>query len=354
MADFTTWNPVLGYPDGHNCTTQFWLGYDYCVEVNGGSSTSTTTSSSSTSSTSLPYPTQSGIISTCNKFNNAVSGDYCSKFAADNGITTAELYAWNTILGPNGENCATLFEAGVDYCIGVSSTVTTSVTTSATTSLPYPTQSGIISTCNKYNNAVSGDYCSEFASNNGITTAQLYAWNPILGPNGENCATLFQANVDYCVGVSSTVTTSVTTTATTSLPYPTQSGIISTCNKYNNAVSGDYCSEFASNNGITTAQLYAWNTILGPNGENCSTLFEANVDYCVGVAATSIPTQAGIAANCNKIVAAQSGDYCYIFAQNNGITTAQLYAWNPVLGANGENCSTEFQLGEGYCVSVSS
>lgn len=30
LEEFTTWNPVLGYPDGHNCSTQFWTGYDYC------------------------------------------------------------------------------------------------------------------------------------------------------------------------------------------------------------------------------------------------------------------------------------------------------------------------------------
>jgi hypothetical protein len=30
LEELTTWNPVLGYPDGHNCTTQFWTGYDYC------------------------------------------------------------------------------------------------------------------------------------------------------------------------------------------------------------------------------------------------------------------------------------------------------------------------------------
>jgi len=65
-----------------------------------------------------------------------------------------------------------------------------------------------------------------------------------------------------------------------------------------------------------------------------------------------IPTQSGIAGDCNKIVVAESGDYCFLFAQDNNITTAELYAWNPILGPNGENCSTEFQLNEGYCVSV--
>lgn len=82
-----------------------------------------------------------------------------------------------------------------------SSTVSISTTTQSTTSLPYPTQSGIVSNCDKFVEAVSGDYCSIFASNNGITAAQLYAWNPILGSNGQNCSNAFFAGYDYCVRI---------------------------------------------------------------------------------------------------------------------------------------------------------
>lgn len=67
--------------------------------------------------------------------------------------------------------------------------------------------------------------------------------------------------------------------------------------------------------GITTAELYEWNTVLGPNGENCNTQFQAGYGYCVSV---NIPTQPGIASNCNKLVVAHSGDYCYKFASDNG------------------------------------
>lgn len=56
-----------------------------------------------------------------------------------------------------------------------------------------------MSNCNKFVEAVSGDYCSIFASNNGITTAQLYAWNPVLGSAGQNCGSAFFAGYDYCV-----------------------------------------------------------------------------------------------------------------------------------------------------------
>ncbi|KAL8688211.1 MAG: hypothetical protein Q9218_005821 [Villophora microphyllina] len=47
LAQLTTWNPVLGYPDGGNCTTQFWAGYDYCVGVTGNPVSVPTASTSS-------------------------------------------------------------------------------------------------------------------------------------------------------------------------------------------------------------------------------------------------------------------------------------------------------------------
>ncbi|CAF9915092.1 MAG: hypothetical protein ALECFALPRED_009976 [Alectoria fallacina] len=131
LAQFTTWNPVLGYPDGQNCTTQFWTGYDYCVGVSGTSTSSSSisgessatisslsyqTQSASATISSLPYPTQSGITPACNKYADAKAGDYCYMFAQNNNITTDELYSWNGILGPNGANCSTEFQAGYDYC----------------------------------------------------------------------------------------------------------------------------------------------------------------------------------------------------------------------------------------------
>lgn len=47
------------------------------------------------------------------------------------------------------------------------------------------------------------------------------------------------------------------------------------------------------------------------------------------------------------------GDYCYIFAEHNGITTVNLYAWNKVLGSNGAACDAAFWSGYYYCVGVS-
>ena len=119
LAQFTTWNPALGYPDGHNCTTQLWAGYDYCVGVPGTESPSSTSSQPSSSSQTLQYPTQSAITPDCDKFAEAKSDDYCYIFAQNNNITTNDLYDWNGILGPGGANCSTEFQAGYNYCVSV-------------------------------------------------------------------------------------------------------------------------------------------------------------------------------------------------------------------------------------------
>lgn len=102
----------------------FYLGYDYCVGVSTTSSsqTSPTVTSTVTSSTSstTSIPTQSGIASNCDDIVEAKSGDYCYEFAQDNNITTSQLYEWNSILGPSGQNCSNEFFASYGYCVGVS------------------------------------------------------------------------------------------------------------------------------------------------------------------------------------------------------------------------------------------
>ncbi|KAH9221800.1 hypothetical protein DL95DRAFT_381567 [Leptodontidium sp. 2 PMI_412] len=287
---FFEWNSILGV-DGVNCSTLLFADYYYCIDI---LTTPTTTSSiASSTAVSAPGPTQSGIISTCNKFAESISGLGCADFAAAEGITAAQLYAWNSVLGANGENCGSSLWANEYYCVGVSSsgsaTITSSSTSTSAATAPGPTQSGIISTCNKFAESISGLGCYDFAVAEGITPAQLYAWNPILGVGGANCGTELWANEYYCVGISggvaATTTSKAATSTTTSVtaPGPTQAGIISTCNKFAESISGLGCYDFAVAEGITPAQLYAWNTVLGTDGANCGSQLWAQEYYCVGV-----------------------------------------------------------------------
>lgn len=336
------------------------------------------------------------------------SGDTCTSIAASIGgdTTLAQFMKWNPyILGL----CDSLTE-GQYVCItspgttgtftlpapplgtdadannqqrggaGGIVTPTTTVTTTADPvsggSAPSPTQDGLVTNCNNYASATAGQGCYDFATGHNILPTQLYAWNPVLGLDGTDCTTALWASEYYCIG-----TWTATSTAPATAPGPTQTGITSDCNKYASAISGDGCEAFAARNSITTAELYAWNSVLGADGANCGTSLWADEYYCVGVAApassttpaatttttktsssssTAVrvtapgPTQTGIVASCNKYAEATGGIGCYDFATNNGITPTQLYTWNPVLGSNGENCGSSFWADEYYCVGVSS
>lgn len=190
------------------------------------------------------------------------------------------------------------------------STIVCSTATGNPTAAPGPTQTGIVSSCNLYAMATNGTGCYDFAAANCITTAQLYAWNPVLGSKGENCLSSLWFQEYYCVGVfgSSSSSASITsqsasssktsikntpgtsskpgssaTRTTVTAPGPTQTGIVTNCNKYAQAPDGLGCFDFATNNGITPDQLYTWNTVLGVSGSNCGTLFWKGEWYCVGL-----------------------------------------------------------------------
>jgi len=168
-------------------------------------------------STTTPTPMQPGVLSLgngCKMFAQAPKGDYCYNFAQEFSISTAQLYSWNSVLGVGGANCSNNFWAGNWYCISgppipssssskISSSATSLKPASTAPVAPSPTQSGISPKCNKWAEAGDGDYCYIFAQNNGITTAQLYQWNTVLGSGGANCSTLFWKGEYYCVGVSS-------------------------------------------------------------------------------------------------------------------------------------------------------
>lgn len=253
-------------------------------------------------------------------------------------------------------------------------TPTTTATASANPvsggSAPSPTQDGLATNCNNFASATAGQGCYDFAVGHNIQPSQLYAWNPVLGVDGADCATALWASEYYCIG-----TWAATATGPVTPAGPTQTGITASCNKYAAAIQGDTCDAFAQRNAITDQQLYSWNSVLGANGENCATSLWAGEYYCVGVSAAAPsttthttstststpagvaapgPTQAGIVANCNKYAVPASGSGCWDFANANGITTTQLYQWNTVLGPNGENCGSSFWAGEYYCVGVSS
>lgn len=154
-----------------------------------------------------------------------------------------------------------------------------------------------------------------------------------------------------------------------------QEGIPADCTRWiiaNNTQAS--CWKLANDAKIPMARLWELNPALGKNGENCGTQVWLGYYYCVArqgdgsvptpTRSTILPssttpaprptqTHAGIDPNCNKFEqAAASGDTCWGIANRAGIELTQLYKWNAVLGANGENCGTQIWPGYYYCVGV--
>lgn len=139
-----------------------------------------------------------------------------------------------------------------------------------------------------------GDSCSSVADVYFITLTQFLAWNPAISAG---CSAGFWADYAYCVGTidtisltrSSNIASGGSTSSTSSLPISTPNqpnNAISNCNRFAASQSGDWCGKFAERNGILLTQLYAWNAVLGADGNGCTSNFWAGYYYCVGITAS--------------------------------------------------------------------
>ncbi|KAK0647930.1 LysM domain-containing protein [Lasiodiplodia hormozganensis] len=328
VTDLTYWNPSLNASSA-NCSLS--TGLSYCaiwVDVPAPAIPTTTSA-----------PIRDGAVANCTYYYDVEAGLTCQDVLDYTCLTIAQFYAMNPAVGAD---CSGLW-LGYQYCvrtddyvdlIGCSDGDDNSTTTTQTgtltappttgtqtgtavpsTTAPGPTQTGQPANCNAWYIAqgkttqppprniyalsltkrmTDGDSCASVETTYLISAAQFLAWNPAVS---EDCSTGFWAGYAYCVGTTdapvstpaATTTTSAASTTTTAavVPSPTQeNSIVSNCNKYAQAAEGDYCSLFAEENGITAAELYAWNAVLGEDGSGCDTQFWLGYWYCIGVAAS--------------------------------------------------------------------
>lgn len=138
----------------------------------------------------IPSPTPSGVTDQCTRYALSKSNGSCATFAKENGISAAQLYAWNSVFGIHGETC-NKFEAGMHYCTGVSGPMRA----------PGPFQRGVVDTCVRYAKSTHadalGDKCVAFALRNRVALADLYAWKTIL----KSECLRFLPGEYYCVAV---------------------------------------------------------------------------------------------------------------------------------------------------------
>lgn len=398
QEQFITYNPSVKF-DCSGIVT----GNAYCVEENFGNGpappatttpppTTTILETSQTSSSTEaagPSPTQTGIITSCEKHHDfdlpeirpltlisgtkyyqAIAGDSCAAIVDKFGtFSLTDFETWNPAVG---QSCSTLF-ADYYYCVAIPGTPTARPSTTAPPSPtgPSPTQSGIVSSCSQYYKAISGDTCAVIADKFGTFGVGLFiSWNPALKPD---CSLLF-LDYYYCIAVPGTPTTRPSTSTSTSTskaptgPTPTQSGIISSCTKYYQAVSGDSCAVIEAKYGtFTVAQFQTWNPAVKPD---CSQLY-LGYYYCIAIPGTPTsrtssstsepptpmptpngpqPQQPGIVSNCNKYYKVVGGDTCDVIGnkQNPKVTTTNFLKWNTGIKSD---CSNLF-LGYNVCVGV--
>ncbi|KAJ0361672.1 hypothetical protein COL26b_013646 [Colletotrichum chrysophilum] len=251
LTEFYAWNPAVG-----NACTGLWLGYFVCVGIPGTPTAAPTASPSATGGPSPPSPTQPGLISSCQRFHLVESGNTCDAITTQYGISLSDFYEWNPAVG---SACSGLW-LGYYVCIAVPGTSTRppSVTPTATSgpSPPSPTQAGLIESCNKFHLVESGNTCEIVANQYGISLANFYRWNPAVG----SACTGLWLGYYVCVGVpgmSPQPTPTTSTSAPPTGPTPTQAGIVTNCNRWYQAVSGDFCQKIVDthNGAFTLGQL---------------------------------------------------------------------------------------------------
>ena len=278
----TNWNPSLNASDP---SCHFDPSYRYCVQnVPSPSSLTPTTGPTST------YPVRDGSWTNCTTYESVTFGETCQMILDGYSITVAQFYEWNPAVGASCENLWTYYQ----YCVRTNSSSATPISSNpAGPTPPAPTQSGQPSNCNRWYIAQAGDTCASVEQAGVLSDALFKQFNPAVG---SDCSGLW-ATYAYCIGTTdqnpapSTTLTLATSSASSSpsglaIPSPTQANSIAPdCNKYAQAASGSTCSAFAASNGISTTNLYSWNSVLGSLGENCNTEFWSGYYYCTGVTA---------------------------------------------------------------------
>ncbi|KAF7558113.1 hypothetical protein G7Z17_g83 [Cylindrodendrum hubeiense] len=373
MEDFLRWNPGLG-PDCSN----FLPEWSYCVEaanepaVTNVPTKTTTGGSSPTKGIQTPTPTQPDMVDNCDAFAFVGKDMSCTTILSKNGITLKELVAWNPSVG---SNCESLW-ANVYVCVSIvghdpkgTTTTKPSLTTTAKPSstngiqTPSPIQSGMVNNCDKFAFVEKDQTCDTISKANGITSAELYKWNPSVG---STCGGLW-ANVYVCVSVigHAPSTTKPSPTNGIETPSPIQEGMVKNCNKFHLVKTTTTCASIQESYKLPLATFYKWNPAVG---SDCRALLASyyvcvmTVDYkptpvttlkpeptkpSNGIATPS-PIQANMHKNCNKFHLVKSTATCASICDSYKVPLKDFYSWNPSVGSTCKSLMAEYYV----CVSI--
>ncbi|KAF8457864.1 LysM domain-containing protein [Kalaharituber pfeilii] len=398
LDDFVFLNPAIN----ENCTNLF-ANESYCVQAVGDIATyhghprsallTTVTSISITENVAtLPdadyttpaprvteAPIASGSRQDCAEY---IDGDSmqldlngtwwestCQFVAKLYGVSLEELEIWNPQLG-NTTLSTCSFQTGVRYCAKYF--FGESYVPPVVPEPELPIRDGTTPNCTEYLEVTEGWTCADILEEYRLTMWQFYTYNPAVLAD---CSGMW-LNYRYCVrdpsypDTSPTVTTVTPSPTAAGPPGPTQSGQPEHCNKWHIALKDvDTCMTITNTYFIDLAQFLEWNPAVS---SDCSAGLWGTYAYCIGVAdalsstrvsspTSPMPTYTPVPvpdphqennaiSTCNKFGQAQEGDWCSLFAERNGITPKQLYAWNAVLGLDGSSCQSMLWATYWYCV----
>ncbi|KAF1360095.1 hypothetical protein EJ07DRAFT_10620, partial [Lizonia empirigonia] len=333
--------------------------------INGGNAlrekySSLTASCSKTgfplASSTTPFPgaspTSTSPTECSGKIYSIKAGDTCRSISEAQGMGTSWLLA-NNNLAPF---CAKFPKSG-DLCIS--------------------------NTCKTYV-VQANDTCLDIAKSNRLSQVQLYTWNPVLGylcnkiekSVGDSICVSPPGDADFKPNPTTTmVTTPIPTATPTMAPVPGDlaNGTNSRCAKFYQVQPDEYCNLLILKFSISLVDFRFLNQ--GIN-DNCTNLFanpsldvnstscapSKDFRYCMAaynaasVTKPSLPEETGLSypiregaiEGCVEYNAAIAPMTCKSFLALNRITIAQLFKWNPAVGAD---CSNLW-LGYQYCVST--
>ncbi|KAL1838070.1 hypothetical protein VTJ49DRAFT_3090 [Mycothermus thermophilus] len=261
----------------------------------------------------------------------------CEQVVEFNWITVEQFRQYNPSIGPGCTN----MQAGYSYCVEIDPTLPTDgVTTSSSDSSTVGTTSTtMVDDCDDFYFVEKGTACSTVLSENDITLAQFYEWNPSVGPN---CASLW-AEVYVCVSTIDHTPTPVDPGNGITTPAPLQRDVVSNCDAFYLVPVGESCDLVASKNGISVADLQRFNPSLT---SDCNANLWAEAYACVSIIGhtptpvdpgngveTPSPIQDGMTKNC-KTFHFVDGQTCYSILENYQISLADFYEWNPAVGVD--------------------
>lgn len=216
-------------------------------------------------------------------------------------------------------------------------TTTTSLASSISTghpvTTPTPIQTGMVSDCTEFYEAVTGDDCYNISMEYNITLTDFETWNPAVGAN---CTSLW-ANTYYCVGIALDTSSSTCQLIDPSVGVDTSNATLA-------------CNELSILYGVTTGDLVQFT-----GGADC---YSAN-DVCVPAACTLIQVPDGstwyvkILLQCSPFllvfiyekrssnILLCSASLAALMTANStigNITATQLLSWNPNIIGTCDSC----------------